>query len=722
MVETHLNHPFIPFVQTGLGFAYLSIICIGRFKNIPLALQMHDASRQLLNQHSDSYALGRGLTLSAVFIEHVSASIRDSMNTLENAIDQATISGDKHTHLFSVGSIALCKVYIGDDMAEIESYCSVVGDDFGDWSSDMRGGALLTAVRQISRSLQGKTWNDSPDTVMSDEEHSTEDYMGSVASRASNPEMPRNIYSSLRLIPLYLYGHYAEAIQLGTEVIASIDVLWSMRMVPLSLFYLSLSILAYVREHPTDFERDNLLAKVNEYKARILIWQAESDVNYLMWSLLIDAEMSEILGRYGDAIMAYEAAIDHTEINDFLLEQALAFELQGDFFIRRGARRGARSTLMDAKATYSRIGASGKVEHLTAKHEWILRASTTVQTRDQAVQTADTIGEIGNTHFRIEENERQKVKTQGKETAGDRTKAWVGPSPSDPIGKDSSGTISDLGLDVLDLQSILEFNQAISSELEIDRLLVTMTEIILESAGAQAEFAAVVIEGENGWCIAASGNSDSISPDSRLITEIQDESQKQVLLYTMRFKEVVFLHNITQDDRFLAHGSAKSVLSLPIVQGKNLLGVLYMEGQPNAFTDRNLGVLQLFCNQVAISIANALLFKRIAKVSAANKSMIGQQKLALGKAREAELKAKVAEAEAMENVRLKEEAAKAKSMFLANVSHELRTPLNGVIGMSELLKDTPLSEAQAGFADSIKVCAGNVTLIFLSVQSSKRAF
>ena len=220
------------------------------------------------------------------------------------------------------------------------------------------------------------------------------------------------------------------------------------------------------------------------------------------------------------------------------------------------------------------------------------------------------------------------------------------------------------------------FTQAISSELQIDRLLAKMTEIILESAGAQADFAAVIIEGENGWCIAASGTSEGISAEAQPISEIRNEAQKQVLLYTMRFREAVFVHNLAHDERFLTNESAKSVISLPIDRGKDLLGVLYLEGHPNSFTDRNLGVLRLFCNQVGISIANALLFKRIAKVSASNTSMIESQKRALAKAREAEIKAKDAEAKANENVRLKEEAAKAKSIFLANVSHELRTPLN----------------------------------------------
>ncbi|WP_293147295.1 MULTISPECIES: ATP-binding sensor histidine kinase [unclassified Microcoleus] len=375
-------------------------------------------------------------------------------------------------------------------------------------------------------------------------------------------------------ILLYLLGNYTACLEHSILASECINSEFSPMMVSLHKFYYSLALLA---NYP-----DADLAIVESNQETLQKWADYAPMNFKHKYDLVVAEKNRILEQKTEAIELYDRAIAGAKANEYIQEEALANELAAKFYLDWGKEKVAAGYMQEAYYCYARWGAKAKIDDLEKRYPQLL-VPILQPGRDR--------------HFLTE----NRLQTADKSSLSDRTIQTIS----------SSSSISES----LDFATICKVSQALSSEIQLDQLLSTFLQVLIENAGA-TKAALLLLKDDNLTVEALANLNESVTLLSIPLAS-SELLPVTAIDYVKRTLKTVVLDDATAGTDFMADSyfvqqQPKSVLCTPIVYQGKLIGLLYLENNLTigAFTDDRTLVIQLLCAQAAISLENASLYQQ----------------------------------------------------------------------------------------------------------------
>ena len=335
------------------------------------------------------------------------------------------------------------------------------------------------------------------------------------------------------------------------------------------LFYGTLARAAQY-DSATSEERAQHRERLAAQYRQIVVWAENCPENFENRAALVGAEIARIEGRELDAQRLYEKAIRSARENGFAQHEGIANELAAKFYLSCGRETSAYAYLRNARYCYLRWGALGKVRQLDECYPHLLeeRAPTS-----------------------------------------------------------SSATISAL-VEQLDLGTVFKASQAVSSEIVLEKLIEKLLIVALEQAGADRGLLILPRGADQGIDAEARSVRDKIAVHFRQSFITPSDLPESLLRYVVRTQESVILsdasaENTFSEDEYIRRKRPRSVLCLPLVKQRKLMGILYLENNlaPGVFVPNRLAALELIASQAAISLDQARLY---AELTHANEELKGE--------------------------------------------------------------------------------------------------
>ncbi|MGF1989926.1 MAG: ATP-binding sensor histidine kinase [Nostoc sp. ZfuVER08] len=460
-----------------------------------------------------------------------------------------------------------------------------------------------------------------------------------------------------QLILCYLFENLPQAIETAAQAREYLVAGTGYATVPIFYFYDSLTAVCEYSQ-ATVSRQEQLLARVRDNQSRMQTWAHHAPMNYLHKFQLVQAEQCRVLRQMGEAVDLYDKAITGAKLNGYIQEEALANELAARFYLEWNKEPIAQIYLTNAYYCYLNWGAVAKVRHLEQQYPHLLAAI-------------------------LEQDEISNSIVNRTTTIG--------------LGSSSSSVT-----EALDLATVIKASHTLAGEIELEKLLTTLMQVVIENAGA--EKSALLLLQEDNWVVAAqksneattqttitnqSFDSESVINLHSLPLEASQDIPKTVVNYVSRTKETLVLDDARTEitfvnDPYIIQYQPKSLLCTPIHNRGKLIGILYLENSltTGVFTQKRLEVLHLLTSQTAISLQNAMLYNNLAVAKAQLEEYSHslehkvQQRTQELNDKNQHLSAALEELKRTQTQLIQTEKMSSLGQMVAGVAHEINNPIN----------------------------------------------
>jgi predicted ATPase len=459
----------------------------------------------------------------AVTVNHWTQPIESSVNIAKKAFQYGLEEGDIQFagYFFGLINALISKGYpLETVLEEVEKALHFVRK-----TQHVMGMFCFLSSRQFILNLQGKT--DSTSSFQ------TSDYQeDKFLNEAQQLGMALAYFHIYKLQTFYLFRDSAEALNMAIKADKTVSQVDSFLLIVEYTFYYSLT-LAKLLQTATPEEQHWDKLKANQTKMKI--WADNAPMNFQHKYDLVEAEKARFLGQVAEAMAGYEKAIAGARENEYIHEEALAYELAAEFYLGRGMNKFAQTYMKEAHYRYQQWGAVAKVKDLEDRYpQWFAHKLSQTVPITATITTGTTVMTSG-TH---------------RMSASSR----------------------------LDLESVMKAAQTLSGEIVLSKLLEKVMHIVIENAGAERG-CLLLPQGEN-WFIEAEGHIDSADVTVLQSVAIEDRSCANLIYYVARTQENVVLSNASQEGQFtrepyIVKQRPKSLLGMPLINQAKLTGIFY---------------------------------------------------------------------------------------------------------------------------------------------------